>query len=111
MDKKRLKIALAVLDAVKSRFPETQEFLDSTLKKECEREKMTANEVIFLILYMQRKISLNKHFCFRFVTVVIISFVYRYGKAWQILKKKTAIKRRDKKAIIRIDDHRRKSRI
>ena len=111
MDKKRLKVALAVLDAVKSRFPETQEFLDSTLKKECEREKMTANEVIFLILYMQKKISLNKHFCFRFVTVVIISFVHRYGKAWQILKKKTAIKRRDKKAIIRIDDHRRKSRI
>ena len=34
MDKKRLKTALAVLDAVKSRFPETQEFIDSTLKEE-----------------------------------------------------------------------------
>ena len=39
MDKKRLKIALAVLDAVKSRFHETQEFIDSTLKEECEKEK------------------------------------------------------------------------
>ena len=47
MDKKRLKIALAVLDAVKSRFPETQEFIDSTLKEECEKERMTADEVIF----------------------------------------------------------------
>ena len=37
MDKKWLKIALAVLDAVKSRFPEAQEFIDSTLKKECEK--------------------------------------------------------------------------
>ena len=46
MDKKRPKIAL-VLNAVKSRFPETQEFIDSTLKEECEREKMTADEVIF----------------------------------------------------------------
>ena len=36
MDKKRLKIALSVLDAVKVRFPETQEFIDSTLK-ECEK--------------------------------------------------------------------------
>ena len=88
MDKNRLKIALAVLDAVKSRFSETQEFIDSTLKKECEREKMTANDVIFLLLYLQKQISLNKHLCFRFGTVVIISFAYRYGKAWQILKKK-----------------------
>ena len=47
MDKKRLKIALAVLDAVKSRFLETQEFIDSTLKEECEKERMTAGEVIF----------------------------------------------------------------
>ena len=47
MDKKRLKIALVVLDAVESRFPETQEFIDSTLKEECEREKITADEVIF----------------------------------------------------------------
>ena len=39
MDKKRLKVALAVLDAVKCRFPETKEFIDDTLKKECEKEK------------------------------------------------------------------------
>ena len=47
MDKKRLKIALAVLDAVKIRFLETQEFIDSTLKEECEKERITADEVIF----------------------------------------------------------------
>ena len=47
MENKRLKIALAVLDAVKSRFPETQEFIENTLREECEREKMTADEVIF----------------------------------------------------------------
>ena len=55
MDKKRLKIALSVLDAVKVRFPETQEFIDSTLKKECERGKMTADEVVFLLLNLQQK--------------------------------------------------------
>ena len=57
MNKKRLKIALAVLDADKSKFPETQEFIDSTLKEECEREKMTANEVIFLLLNLQNKLA------------------------------------------------------
>ena len=72
MNKKRLKIALAVLDADKSKSPETQEFIDSTLKEECEREKMTADEVIFLLLNLQKKISLDKHFCFRFGTIVII---------------------------------------
>ena len=48
MDKKRLKAALVVLDAVKSGFPETKEFIDNTLKQECEKEKITADEVIFL---------------------------------------------------------------
>ena len=40
-------IGLAVLDAVRGRFAETQEFIDSTLKGECEKEKMTADEVSF----------------------------------------------------------------
>ena len=57
MDKKRLKVALAVLDAVRGRFPETQEFIDSTLKEECEKEKMTADEVIFLLLNLQKKLA------------------------------------------------------
>ena len=47
MDKKWLKVASVVLDAVKSRFPETQEFIENTLLKECEKEKITADEVIF----------------------------------------------------------------
>ena len=72
MDKKILKIALAVLDAVRSTFPETNEFIDSTLKEECEKEKMTADEAVFLLLNLQKKISLDKHFCFRFGTIVII---------------------------------------
>ena len=36
-----------MLDAVRGRFLETQEFSNSTLKEECEKEKMTADEVIF----------------------------------------------------------------
>ena len=35
-----------VLDAVKSRFPQTKDFIDDTLKDECEKEKITADEVI-----------------------------------------------------------------
>ena len=47
MDKKRFKIALSVLDAVRNRFPETNEFIGSTLKEECEKERITADEVTF----------------------------------------------------------------
>ena len=47
MDKKRLKVALVGLDAVKSNFPETQEFINDTLKEQCEKEKITADEQIF----------------------------------------------------------------
>ena len=47
MDKKRLKVALAVFDAVKSKFPEINEFIDDTLKEECEKEKTMLDEVFF----------------------------------------------------------------
>ena len=47
MDKKRVKIVLAVLNAVRSTFPETNEFIDSTLKESCKKERMTEDEVIF----------------------------------------------------------------
>ena len=57
MNKKQLKIALAVLNAVRSRFTETNEFIDSTLKEECEEEKITADEVIFLLLNLQKKLA------------------------------------------------------
>ena len=46
MDKNDLKL-LCLCYTVRSRFPETNEFIDSTLKEECEKERMTADEVIF----------------------------------------------------------------
>ena len=36
-----------MLDAVRNKFPETLEFIDSTLEKECGKERMSADEVIF----------------------------------------------------------------
>ena len=47
MDKKRLKIALAMLDAVKINFPETKKFIDDTTEDECQKEKISADEVFF----------------------------------------------------------------
>ena len=82
MDKKPLKVALAVLNPVRSTFPETNEFIDITLKEECEREKMTADEAIFLLLTCKKLFNLDKHFCFRFGTIVIIFLfidVKRFG--------------------------------
>ena len=70
MEKKRLKIVLSVLDAVSSRFPKTNEFIDSTLKEECEKERMTADEVIFY--KFESSFSLDKYICFRFGTKVLI---------------------------------------
>ena len=40
MDKKRLKVALVVLDAVKSRSPETQEFIGNTLRKNVKKKRL-----------------------------------------------------------------------
>ena len=71
MDKKRLKIGLSVLDVVRSRFPETNEFINSTLKEECEKERMTADEVIFY-KFKSKKLAQINIFCFRFGTKVFI---------------------------------------
>ena len=45
MDKKRLKVALAVLDAVKIKYPETKQLIDNTMEDECQKEKISADEV------------------------------------------------------------------
>ena len=61
------------MNTVRSTFSETNEFIDSTSKKECEKETMTADEVIsFASKLSKKKISLDKHFCFRFGTIGII---------------------------------------
>ena len=52
MDKKRLKVALAVLDAVKGKFPETKKFIDDTTGGECQKEKISAEEVIFFTSFL-----------------------------------------------------------
>ena len=38
-------------------FLKKKEFIDSTLKEECERENVTADEVIFLLLNLQKKLA------------------------------------------------------
>ena len=47
MDKKRLKVALTVLEAVKVKLPETKQFIDNTVEEKCQKENISADEVIF----------------------------------------------------------------
>ena len=75
MDKKRLKIALSVLDAVRNRFPETNEFIDSTLKEECEKERITGDEVIFYKLKSKKLAQINIFVCRFGIKVFIFLFI------------------------------------
>ena len=45
------------MDAVRSALLETNGNIDSALKEECEKEKMTADEVIFLLSNLQKKLD------------------------------------------------------
>ena len=78
MDKKWLKIALPVLDAVRSTFPETNEFIDCTLREECVKETMIADEVIFYKFKSKKLVSISI-FVLNLVLKCIF-FVYRCGK-------------------------------
>ena len=48
MDKKQLRVALKVLGDVKVKFRDTKQFIDDTMEEECQKEKISADEVIFL---------------------------------------------------------------
>ena len=62
MDKKTLKVALAVLDAVNGKFPETKKFIDDTRDDECQKKKISADEVIFF--RRSKKLGQKNIFCF-----------------------------------------------
>ena len=61
MDKKRLKVTLAVLDAVKGKFPEIIKFIDDTMEDECQKEKIFVEEAIFFTS-LEAKSCLRKTF-------------------------------------------------
>ena len=48
MDKKRLRAVLTVLEALKTRYPETKQLIEILMDQECQKEKISAGEVIFL---------------------------------------------------------------
>ena len=48
MDKKRLRVVLTVLEAVKTQYPDTKQFIEDLIDKECQKEKISVEEVIFL---------------------------------------------------------------
>ena len=49
MHKKRLKVVLVVLNAVKIKYPEKKkQFIDDTMEEEYQKEKISAREVFFL---------------------------------------------------------------
>ena len=48
MDKQRLRVALKVLYEVRIRFPDTKQLIEDLIDEECLKEKVSADEVIFL---------------------------------------------------------------
>ena len=57
MDKKKLRISLKVLEAVKERFPDTKNFIDNMMEEQCQKEKRSVEEVIFLQVKKQKVTS------------------------------------------------------
>ena len=49
LDKKRLRVALNVLEAVKTKYPETKEFIENLMDEECQKEKISVDEVTCFI--------------------------------------------------------------
>ena len=54
MDKKRLRITLKILEAVKERFPDTINFINNMMEEQCKEEKISVEEVIVLQVKKQK---------------------------------------------------------
>ena len=54
MDKKRLRISLKVLEAVKEHFPDTKNFIDNMMEEQYQEEKIFVEEVTFLQVKKQK---------------------------------------------------------
>ena len=50
MDKKKLRISLKVSEAVKENFPDTINFIGNMMEEQCQKEKISVEEVIFTSL-------------------------------------------------------------
>ena len=48
MDKQQLRVALKVLNEGRIQFPDTKQFIEDLINVECLKEKISADEVIFL---------------------------------------------------------------
>ena len=46
MNKKRLRMALHVLCAVKAKYPETKQFIENLMDEECQKEKISTDKII-----------------------------------------------------------------
>ena len=47
MDKRRLRVALKVLEAMREQFPDTKRFIEDLIDEACQKENISADEVIF----------------------------------------------------------------
>ena len=63
MDKKRVKILLTVLEAVKEKYPETKEFIHKAINDECFKTSMPEEEVIFFCKSRSKEL-VQENFCF-----------------------------------------------
>ena len=54
MDKKKFRMSLKVLEAVKERFPDTKNLIDNIMEEQCQEEKISVEGVIFLQVKKQK---------------------------------------------------------
>ena len=64
MDKKQLRVALKILKEVTVRFPNTKKFIDNAIEEKCQKERITADEVIFYKSRSKELAQKNFFFCF-----------------------------------------------
>ena len=67
MDKKQLRVALTVLEAVKNNFPETKKFIERLMDEEFQKEKISRDEVIVLTC-LEKELDKKNIFCFAKMT-------------------------------------------
>ena len=64
MDKGRLRVALKVLDEVRVRFADTQQFIADCIEQECLKENISVDKGFFFYKRRSKELAQKNIFCF-----------------------------------------------
>ena len=95
-----MKITLKVLGAVKEHFPDTKNFIEDMIDEQCQKEKISVEEVFFFNKCRSKKLAQNSYLLYSCYFLFLA-----VGKLWNQEEDEASRQRWNKKAAVRVNHY------